>query len=170
MTLTPALRASSAAAAAADPSTGQMMMTLTPFEIRDSTFAFSLAESFSLNRIVTLYPAFVNASWNRVWSWVQRSSSFVGRTTPTASFAPLPSPLPLANAMAGRRRATRLATTIKSLFITEASLCHRVCNIHARISSEGILINSLIIKRIINRSIYRPVQQADVIPLLVTQG
>ena len=51
MTLTPALCASSAAAAAAEPSTGQMMMTLMPLVIRDSTLAFSFAESPSLNRI-----------------------------------------------------------------------------------------------------------------------
>jgi len=54
--LIPALCASSAAAAAADPSTGQMMMALTPFEMKDSTFAFSLAESFSLNRIWDVVP------------------------------------------------------------------------------------------------------------------
>jgi len=54
MTFTPALRASSAAAAAAEPSTGQRMMTLTPVEMSDSTFAFSFAESFSLKRIWTL--------------------------------------------------------------------------------------------------------------------
>ena len=42
-----------AAAAAAVPSCGQMMSTLMPLVIRDSTLAFSLAESPWLNRIST---------------------------------------------------------------------------------------------------------------------
>src|SRR5512136_811743 len=77
MIFTPAAFASSAAAAAAVASCGQMMITLTPWLISASTLAFSLALSPWLNR--GSQPAF----WNTAWSCSQRGSSFVGNTTPT---------------------------------------------------------------------------------------
>src|SRR5512139_757390 len=77
MIFTPAAFASSAAAAAAVASCGQMMMTLTPWLINDSTLAFSVAELPWLKS--GSQPAF----WNTAWSCNQRGSSFVGRTTPT---------------------------------------------------------------------------------------
>src|SRR4030042_6299602 len=64
-----------------------MMMTLTPWEIRDSTLAFSVAESPWLKRIWTSYPAAVKASLKRASSWSHLGSSLVGRTTPTDSVA-----------------------------------------------------------------------------------
>ena len=87
--MTPALWASSAAAAAAEPSWGQMMRTLAPLVIRASTLALSLAESPWLNRIAVVKPAVLKASWNRVWSWIQRGSSLVGSTMPTWTLGPV---------------------------------------------------------------------------------
>src|SRR5512136_59273 len=85
MIFTPAACASSAAAAAAVASCGQIMITLTPWEISASTLAFSLAESPWLKRIWTSYPAALKASLKRVSSWIHLGSSLVGRTTPTDS-------------------------------------------------------------------------------------
>jgi hypothetical protein len=59
-----------------------MMMTLTPLVIRASTLAFSLAESPSLKRISTSYPAALNASLKRVSSWIHRGSFRVGKHDP----------------------------------------------------------------------------------------
>src|SRR5512138_3569383 len=79
MTLTPALLAASAAAAAAVASCGQMIRTLMPLLISDSTLAFSLALSLWLKS--GSQPAF----WKTAWSCSQRGSSFVGSTTPTSA-------------------------------------------------------------------------------------
>ena len=87
MTFTPAALASSAAAAAPAPSCGQMTMTLAPDEIRDSTLAFSLAVSPWEKRIWVGMPAVLKAASNLVWSWIQRGSSLVGRTTPIWTWA-----------------------------------------------------------------------------------